>query len=68
MAWNPDKEIPDGPLTKVERQDTRRVLHWYERREWLRTNLVSWVKWLVGLPFAMLSLWQLIQLIAAHVK
>jgi hypothetical protein len=68
MAWDPDQSIPDSPLTKPERRDTRRVLKWYERREFIRQAAASWAKWLIGMPFAMLSLWQLVQLISAHVK
>ena len=68
MAWNPDENIPNSPLTKPELRDTRRVLRWFERREYLHAGIVSWVKWIVGLPFVMLSLWQLIQLLQVHIK
>ena len=68
MAWNPDHDIPDGPLTKPERRDTRRVLHWYERREFGRSALKSWAMWLVTVPMAMLGMWQIFQIVAGHVK
>ena len=68
MAWNPDADIPNTPLTKPELRDVRRVLRWFEHREYLRAGIASWIKWLIGLPFVMLSLWQLIQLIEAHLK
>jgi hypothetical protein len=68
MAWNPDENIPDSPLTKIERQDTRRVLRWFERREFMRLAVSAWAKWIVGLPFLMLSVWQLVQLMTGHVK
>jgi hypothetical protein len=67
-AWNPDHDIPDGPLTKPERRDTRRVLYWYERRAFFQAATGAWAKWIVGLPVAMLAFWQVIQLLAGHIK
>ena len=68
MIWNPDHDIPDGPLLKPERRDVRRVLRWYERREYLRRGTISWAKWLVGLPVGMLALWQFVQLLMGAFK
>ena len=67
MTWDPDQDISDGPLLKPERRDVRRVLRWYERRVFLRATMASWAKWIIGLPFAMLSLWQLAQLLIPHI-
>lgn len=68
MAWNPDDSIPDSPFTKPERRDVRRVLRWYERREFLRSGLKWWGIWVIGLPTAMVGVWQIVQLLIGHIK
>lgn len=68
MAWNPDDQIPDSPFTKPERKDVRRVVRWYERREYFHSGLRSWALWLFGLPAAMIALWQIVLLMIGHVK
>jgi hypothetical protein len=68
MAWNPDDTIPDTPFTKPERRDVRRVVRWYERREYLRSGARSWALWIVGLPTAMIAFWQIAQLLIGHFK
>lgn len=61
--WNPDNDtLPHGPLTPIERQGTRRVLKWYERRAFLRASLMLWGQWLILLPASMLAAWGVVQL------
>jgi len=61
MTWDPDANLPSGPLTPPERQQTRRVIKWYERRVFFRASLRVWAMWLAGLPTAMLALYGLVQ-------
>ena len=60
MAWNPDDELPKGPLASHERQKVRRVVHWYDRRAVFRASLALWAKWLAALPAAAVALWQIL--------
>jgi hypothetical protein len=66
--WDPDANIPDNPFTPPERRDVRRVVRWYERREYLRSGLKSWVLWVIGLPTMMLAIWQIIQIVTWHIQ
>lgn len=61
MAWNPDDDLPSGPLAPHERQQARRVLRWYERRVFLRAFVALWAKWLIMVPTAMMAAWGLLQ-------
>ena len=68
MAWNPDDFIPDNPFTKPERRDVRRVVRWYERREYFHSGLRSWALWIFGLPAAMIAFWQIAQMVIGHIR
>jgi hypothetical protein len=68
MQWNPEERIPDGPLTKIERKAVRAVLRWFDQREYIRSGMKSWALWLVGVPTAMVAIWQIWQLFMVHLK
>jgi hypothetical protein len=64
MAWERDESrLSSAPLSPAEREQTRRVLRWYEHRVFLRASVGLWAKWLVGLPTGLLALWSLVQLL-----
>jgi hypothetical protein len=68
MQWDPNERVPDGPLTKIERKAVRLVLRWVDQREYMRSGMKSWALWLVGVPTAMVALWQIAQLFMGHLK
>jgi hypothetical protein len=63
MPWNPEDDLPKGPLAAHERQKARRVIHWYERRAIWRGIAATSLRWLLALPAAMLAVWGIIQLV-----
>ena len=66
MAWRPDNE--SGPLQPHERVQARRVLKWYEQREFLQKTLKLWGTYLLGLPALAVSVWGVIQIFLTHGK
>jgi hypothetical protein len=68
MEWNPEERVPDGPLTKIERKAVRIVLRWFDQRAYIRSGVKTWAIWLVGLPTAMVGIWQIMQLFMVHLK
>ena len=60
MAWRPDNE--SGPLQPHERVQARRVLKWYEQKEFLQKTMRLWGTYLLGLPALIVSIWGVVQL------
>ena len=67
MAWHPD-ELPSTPLAPHERVQARRVLKWYEQKEFLQKTLKLWGTYLLGLPALIVSVWGVVQLFLTHGK
>ncbi len=67
MAWHPD-ELPSTPLQPHERVQARRVLKWYEQKEFLQKTLKLWGTYLLGLPALAVSIWGVIQIFLTHGK
>lgn len=63
MKWEDGSPLSSAPLTPPEREQTRRVLRWYDRRMFFRASASLWARWLVGLPTGLLALWTLAQLL-----
>jgi len=61
MAWDPDEDLSKKPLEPHERQQTRRVIRWFERRASFRASIARSAGWLVGLPTALAAGWALVQ-------
>lgn len=68
MAWHPDESLPSTPLQPHERVQARRVLKWYEQREFLQKTLKLWLTWLLAVPALITSVWGVIQLFLTHGK
>ena len=61
--WDPNENIPGTPLTKPERQDTRRIIRWFERRAFFRASLKLWAGWLIFLPSAIVAVLEIVKLL-----
>ena len=57
MQKSEDKGDAD-PWTQRELNILHEMVRSYDRSQWLRTQLVWWVGWILGLPALALTIWE----------
>ena len=56
-----ETDVSSAPLTKHEIMSLRRIIRSDDRARWFWTTVRIWTAWLIGIPAAIVAIWQILK-------